>query len=415
MKPTWDEQAVRNCFPALSLKDHGVRRIYADAPGGTQVAGRSIDCMTDLMIHFCANDGGVFRTSELTMAAMQQAHDAAAVFYNCNPNEIVFGLNTTSLLFHFASMISTHWSSGDNIVLTRMDHDANVAPWLLAAESKGVEVRWLEFDPNTYHYQYQQLDALIDAKTKFVACNYASNFLGTINDVSRIVKAAQSVKALTMVDAVQAAAHLLIDVKSLGCDLLASSPYKYFGPHAGLLYVNAKLADQLTSLKVRPSPPMMPYKHAPGTPSFEAQAGTRGAIEHIMELGKLYGTATASSPRERLAAGYEAAIHHETQLSQHFLNEINRWSKVRLYGSTVTADRVPTFSFDVAGHSSEEVAKALAAENIYVWAGSFYAYEIAKTLLKSRPDGVIRIGFAHYNTMEEVNQILAKLDQIMNS
>jgi cysteine desulfurase family protein (TIGR01976 family) len=412
---SWDEHQVRLYFPALALQDDGQPRLYADAPGGTQMAKRAIDCMTDLMVNFCANDGGVFRTSDQTVKAMAAAHDAAAVFYNCDSDEVLYGLNTTSVLFHFASMIARDWHAGDNIVLTRMDHDANVAPWLLAAESKGVEIRWLEFDLNTYHYQYAQLPRLIDRNTKFVACNYASNFLGTINNVSEIIQAAKTVNALTMVDAVQAAAHLAIDVKVLGCDLLASSPYKYFGPHAGLLYVKRDLADRLTPLKVRPSPREMPYKHAPGTPSFEAQAGCRGAIEHLIELGKRFGGAEHASARDQLIAGFEASIAHESKLSQRFLDRLRDLPNVTLYGSQRPSDRVPTFSFEVKGHSSTSIAKALAAQNIFVWCGSFYAYEIAKTLGIDKTDGVVRIGFAHYNTLSEVEKIGDALEHIVKS
>jgi cysteine desulfurase family protein (TIGR01976 family) len=415
----WDDAQVRQAFPALALADNGVPRLYADAPGGTQVAQQALARMNELMVNFCANDGGVFKTSELTMEAMRLAHEAAGSFFNCDPDEVVFGLNTSHLLFHFAGMMAQDWRAGDNIVLTRMDHDANVAPWLLAAQARGVAVRWLEFDLDSYHYRYEQLAILIDQRTRFVACNYASNYLGTINNVNTIIQAAKSVHALTMVDAVQAAAHFALDVRQLDCDLMACSPYKFFGPHAGLLYIRRALADRLTPLKVRPSPMQMPYKHAPGTPSFEAQAATRGAIEHLQWLAtqtqpKTQVSANAVTPaRALLLAGFANAGAHELSLTERFLAGISAMPKITLYGPQAASERVPTFSITLADKAADQIASALARDNIYVWSGSFYAYEIAQQLKRYEGPGVVRIGFAHYNTVGEVDHILAKLEQLV--
>jgi len=301
-------------------------------------------------------------------------------------------------------------------VLTRMDHDANVAPWLIAAEERGVTVRWLEFDTATFQYRYDTLPALIGPRTRFVACNHASNFLGTINDVARIVAAGRAVGAVTMVDSVQSAPHFAIDVEALGCDLLASSPYKYFGPHAGLLYVRRSLADRLTPLKVRPSPTTMPYKHAPGTPSFEAQLGTVGAFEHLAWLGERFaGVPAGASLRQRVAGGLAAATAHESALATHFLEGLGELRGIRLYGISDprgVAGRVPTFSLRIGGLAPAKVADAFAARNIYVWAGSFYAYEVAGALGVRDDGGVVRIGFAHYNTLAEVETVLSVLREL---
>ena len=411
----WYDDEVRAAFPALALRDDGVRRIYADAPGGTQVAGRAVDRTREVMVEFCANEGGAFRTSLRTDAAMQGAHSVVAEFLGADADEIVFGLNTTTLLFHFARMLSRDWEAGDDIVLTRMDHDANIAPWLTSAEERGVTVRWLEVDPETYQYRYDTLPTLVGPRTKLVACNHASNFLGTINDVARIVAAGRAVGAVTMVDAVQSAPHFLLDVKAIGCDLLACSPYKYFGPHAGTLYVKRELADRLKPLKVRPSPNQMPWKHAPGTPSFEAQHGTVGAIEHLAWLGeRCAGIAPTASLRERLAGGLAAATVHEESLSRRFLERLRGLERIKLYGIADPAQvsgRVPTFSLRVGNRSSQEVAELFAAKNIFVWWGSFYAYEIAGAL-GLRDEGVVRIGFAHYNTQTEVDEILEVLTEL---
>ena len=410
---SWDDAEARAAFPALALKDGGVPRMYLDAPGGTQVAGRVLERMREAMIDHCANDGGVFRTSRLTEQGLHAAHAAAAEFLGAGADEVVFGLNTTSLLFHFSRMIARDWRAGDEIVLTRMDHDANVAPWLIAADERGVTVRWLDFDPATFQYRYETLPQLIGPRTRLVACNHASNFLGTINDVTRIVAAAGAVGAVTVVDAVQSAPHFAIDVEAIGCDLLASSPYKYFGPHAGLLYVRRALADRLAPLKVRPSPNQMPYKHAPGTPSFEAQLGTVGALEHIAWLGERFaGVSTGASLRQRLEGGLAAATAHERALAARFLEGLRELPAIRLYGLADPRDvqrRVPTFSLRVGTLSPAEVAEAFAARNIYVWSGSFYAYEVAGALGVRDNGGVVRIGFAHYNTLAEVDTVLTVL------
>ncbi len=413
---SWDDMEARAAFPALAIKDGGVPRIYMDAPGGTQVAGRVLERMREAMVDHCANDGGVFRTSRLTEQSMHAAHAAAAEFLGAGADEVVFGLNTTSLLFHFSRMIARDWRAGDDIVLTRMDHDANVAPWLIAAEERGVAVRWLEFDPTTFQYRYETLPQLIGPRTRFVACNHASNFLGTINDVARIVAAGRAVGAVTMVDSVQSAPHFPIDVEAIGCDLLASSPYKYFGPHAGLLYVRRALADRLAPLKVRPSPNAMPYKHAPGTPSFEAQLGTVGALEHLAWLGERFaGVSTGASLRQRVAGGLAAATAHESQLAAHFLEGLGELRAVRLYGISSpreVAGRVPTFSLRIGRLAPATVAETFAARNIYVWAGSFYAYEVAGALGVRDDGGVLRIGFAHYNTLAEVETVLSVIREL---
>jgi cysteine desulfurase family protein (TIGR01976 family) len=408
----WDDVEVRAAFPALGLTDHDKPRLYADAPGGTQVAARALTRLHASMVNHCANDGGAFRTSQLTDAGLVQAHAVAATFLGADPDEVVFGLNTTSQLFNFSRMISRAWQSGDEIVLSRMDHDANIAPWLIAAQERGVTVRWLEFDVQSFQYRYDTLSSLINSKTRLVACNHASNFLGTINDVKRIIDAAKAVGALTMVDAVQSVAHLAIDVKALGCDLLSTSPYKFFGPHAGLLYVKRELANRLVPLKVRPASDSMPTKHSPGTPSFEAQCATQGAIEHMAWLGERFGAQAPASLREQIVAGYAAAQAHELALTERFLAGIAPLRNITLYGIADVSQasaRVPTFSLRIGHLEPRAVATEFAEHNIYVWDGSFYAYEIAGVLGVRETGGVVRIGFAHYNTLAEVDRIVALL------
>jgi cysteine desulfurase family protein (TIGR01976 family) len=410
----WDDAEVRGWFPALAQHDAGVARVYMDAPGGTQVAGIVLERMRESLIEHCANDGGVFRTSRLTEERMLGAHATAAEFLGApSAREVVFGLNSTSLLFHFSRMLAREWRPGDEIVVSRMDHDANVAPWLIAAEERGVAVRWLEFDTDTFQYRYDTLGSLIGQRTRLVACNHASNFLGTINDVARIVAAGRAVGAVTVVDAVQSAPHFMIDAARIGCDLLVTSPYKYFGPHAGLAFIRAELSDRLRPLKVRPCSNAMPYRHSPGTPAFEAQLGTVGAIEHIARLGERFGGAAADAPlRTRLERGYAAASRHETELAKRFLAAAREIPGLRIFGiadPARSAARVPTFSMSIGSHAPAAVAEAFARRNIFVWNGSFYAYEVAAVLGVRDTGGVVRIGFAHYNTAAEVDAVLGVL------
>jgi len=406
----WSIDAVRAAFPALALQDEGVPRAYLDAPAGTQMAGRSIDRMVRLMTTACANDGGVFRTSVEGEATMFEAHRACAAFLNASSyEEIVFGLNTTSLLFHVSRVLARDWRSGDEIVLSRMDHDANVAPWLAVAEERGVTVRWLDFDTESFRYRYETLDTLIGPRTRLVACNHASNLLGTINDVKRIADAARAVGAVSVVDGVQSAPHMLIDVQAIGCDLFVFSPYKVFGPHAGVMWMRGELMQRLTPLKVRPSPQQAPWMWAPGTPSFEAQAGVLGAVEHIAWLG---GEEDDSMPlRARLERSWQASQAWEGRLAHRFLAGLKQIEGMRLYGlggDNELADRVPTFSFTLPGRQASEVVSDLASHNVFAWAGSFYAHEIAQRL-GIADHGVVRVGLAHYTSEAEVDRVLELL------
>jgi len=412
----WDIEAVRAAFPALAITDDGVPRTYLDAPGGSQVPARVVERMGEIMLRSCANDGGAFRTSVESERAMTDAHAAVAAFLGAVPDEIVFGLNSTSLIFHFSRMIARDWQAGDEIVLTRMDHDGNVGPWLTAAEERGVTVRWLDFDPETFEYRYEALDGLIGPRTRLVACNHASNIFGTVNDVARIVAAGKAAGAVTMVDAVQSAPHLPIDVAAIGCDLLACSAYKFFGPHAGVLFVATGLRDRLTPLKVRPASSDMPWRLSPGTPSFEAQVGTQAAIEHIAWLGEAFGGASPEATlRQRVVAGLEAATAYEAGLMDRFLAGATAIPGLTLYGiaSRNRLDaRVPTFSLRLANRSPQEIAAALAEQNIFVWAGDFYAYEASTRLGLRDKGGLARIGLSHYTTAGEVDRVIEAIGRL---
>ncbi len=412
-----DIAAVRAAFPALALTDAGVARGYFDAPAGTQVAGRVIDAMGAAMLHACANSGGHFRTSVAASAIIDAAHEAAAALFNCGADEIVYGLNTTSLFYEFAALLSRNWQAGDNIVLTRMDHDANVSPWLQAAADKGASVRWLEWDRDSFEFRYEQLDTLIDARTRLVAVGQASNFLGTINDVARVCAAARAAGAISVVDAVQSAPHITIDVRAIGCDILCASAYKFFGPHAAIMFLSREMQARLRPWKVRPSVETMPTRFAPGTPSFESQAGTTAAIEHFAWIGSEFGGASATAPlRTRLMAGFDTIIAHEADLMRQFLGGLAMLPGITLHGignANRLATRVPTFTFTIAGHESPAVAQALADRNIFCWSGYYYAWEPATVLGLRDGPGAIRIGLSHYNSAAEVDELVTALGEIV--
>lgn len=406
---------VRAAFPALALADEGRARVYLDAPAGTQVAGCVVQAMSHAMIQACANDGGLFRTSQAAGAIADQAIESAAAFFNCADDEVIFGLNTTSLFFQMAPLIAHSWRAGDNILLTRMDHDANVSPWLQAAQARGLEVRFLEWDRETFAFKLETLPDLIDARTRAVAVGHASNFLGTINDVAAVCAAARAVGAVSIVDAVQSAPHLALDVAAIGCDLMAASAYKFFGPHAAILFVSRRLQGMIPPLKVRPSADMMPTRLSPGTPSFEAMAGTAAAIDHLAWLGEVAGTAAADAPlRQRLEAGLAAAQAHELDLARQFLSGLGAIPGVLLHGianPNRLHERVATFTFEIAGHSADSIAATLAAQNMFAWNGYYYAWEPAGVLgVKER--GAVRVGFTHYNSAAEVDALLSTLDAI---
>jgi cysteine desulfurase family protein (TIGR01976 family) len=404
-------ETVREAFPGITRA--GRRRIYLDAPGGTQVAATVVRRMTDCMIDHCANEGGPFETSLGAGEIWMEAHRAAADLVGAEgPENVVFGYNSTSLLFHFSRMLAADWRAGDNIVLTTMDHDGNISPWLKAAEVAGVELRWLRFTAS-YVYDYEALTALIDHRTRLVACNHASNFLGTLNDVARNSAAARAIGAVSVVDAVQSAPHVPLDVRAIGCDLLVWSAYKVFGPHIGVLFGRRELLDALDPIKVRPASMTLPTRFELGTPSFEGLAGVTGAVEHLAWLGDLHGNASGASRRNRVLAGLSAAGRWEDQLARRLLQGLTKIEGLRLFGLSDPDrfhSRVPTFTFKVEGRSSSELAQALADENIFVWSGHYFAVEAARQL-DLGPDGAVRIGLAHYNTEDDVETCLDVLER----
>ena len=406
--------AVRARFPALDLRSS--RRAFFDAPGGTQVCEDAIVGMAAHLREGTANSGGAFATSRATDALSHAAHAAMADLLGGQADEIAFGPNMTSLTLAASRALSRGWGAGDNLVVTRLDHDANVAPWLAVAADRGMEVRWLDFSRETGRLDLKALPDLIDARTRLVAVGAASNALGTLNDVPAIVAAVRAGSpgvdgALVYVDAVQSVPHVATDVAVLGCDFLACSPYKFFGPHQGVLWGSAQAWERLEAYKVRPAGDDGAHRLETGTPSFEGQAGVLGTIEYLDWLGGEVAPA-ANSRRARLLAAMAASAAYERELGEHLLAGLACVDGLRLYGPPTMAGRVPTFAFTIAGHHPDAVARHLAERDLFAWSGHFYAVEVIRRLGLEQAGGLVRVGLCHYSTADEVDRLIAALEEL---
>ena len=410
-----DVQAVRRQFPALQESYNGRPGVFFDNPGGTQVHATVIQAMADYLTRRNANVHGAFITSRRTDEVIDYARRAVADLLGATPEEVVFGNNMTSLTFHLSRSLVQEFGPEDEIVVTRLDHDANVAPWLMLAEDSGAQVRWADVDLETCTLDMDHLQSLINPRTKLVAVGYASNAVGTINDVKTAIGWAQAVGAYTFIDAVQYAPHGWIDVKALGCDFLACSAYKFFGPHVGLLYGKREHLARLRAYRVRPAGDELPGKWETGTKNHEGIAGTAAAIDYIAGLGAQFGNAAPSAGRrERLRAAWQVIGEYELMLMDRLITGLKTIPTVRTYGITDRFDwdkRVATVSIRKEGLTPEALAQKLGAENIFVWNGNFYALSISERLGVEPSGGLVRIGLAHYNTLEEVERCLTVIDR----
>jgi cysteine desulfurase family protein (TIGR01976 family) len=410
-----DLSAVRSQFPSLDRP-----AIFLDNPGGTQIAKQSLDRMNKYLIECNANHGGTFATSIASDEVLEEAHQAMADFYNAaSPEEIVFGNNMTTLTLHISRSIAREWKEGDEIVVTRLDHDANVTPWVLAAQDRGVRVNWVDFDVEDGTLRMDDLQKALDRKPRLLAVGYAANGLGTINPIARIIQMAHRVGTLVYVDAVQFAPHGPIDVQKLDCDFLVSSSYKFFGPHAGILYGKRDLLEGLFAYKVRPATNSLPGKFETGTQNHEGIAGVLGAVEYFQWIGREFGT-------KNVAGGYQGrrlelkqamtAIHaYELELGRALLSALESVPGLRLYGLTDPRrleERVATFSFRLKDLHPRRVAEELARQEINVWDGNYYALNTTERLGVEESGGLIRVGAVHYNTLEEVDRLKATLIKI---
>ncbi|MGO8951135.1 MAG: cysteine desulfurase-like protein [Ktedonobacterales bacterium] len=418
-----DLSARRAHFPSLALEQNGQPVIYLDNPGGTQVPQICIDAISAYLSASNANTHGAFVTSQRTDALLREAHAAMADFLGGNdPREIIFGANMTTLTFAISRAIGRTLTVGDEIVVTALDHDANVSPWQALAEERGAVIHIVEIDPATCTLDMADLRSKINERTRVVAAGYASNAVGTINDVATIVEWARDAGALSFIDAVHFAPHAPIDVQELGCDFLVCSAYKFFSTHLGILYGRFPLLERLASYKVRPAGNEPPDKWETGTQNHECLAGLVATLEYLAELGSDY-TGRFSSQflgmsgqRLDLHLAMAAIAEYERGLVRRLLSGLSDLPGIHVYGLTSEEDlprRVPTVMLTMDGHTPRELAEALASRGIFCWDGNFYALNLMERLNLEAAGGALRVGLAHYNTTTEVDRLLAALRQIL--
>ena len=402
---------LRAQFPALQLEVNGQTAVFLDGPGGTQSPQSVIDAMSDYLVFGSSNLGGPFATSQHAVAITANARLAMADLLNAaRPEEITFGQNMTSLTLSFSRALARTWEPGDEIIVTRLDHDANISPWLLAAEDRGVTVRWLDFHPADCMLALETLPELLNEKTRLLAITYASNAVGSIINVKTAVQLAHAAGALAYVDAVHYTPHGLVDVQKLDCDFYVCSTYKFFGPHTGVLYGKYAHLDNLQAYKVRPAPKRPPGKWETGTQSFESLAGVTAAVDYIASVGGEAGTR-----RQCIVEAMTRTKAYEMALSQRFLTGATAVPGLKVYGITDIerlAERTPTFAVSLDGYTPAEVAANLGEQGIFVWNGHYYAIAVMERLGLLDKGGLVRIGFAHYNTFAEVDRVLNALKEM---
>ena len=417
-------ETIRSQFPALAETDDGIRRIYLDNPAGTQVPQSVAERMLDCLLKSNANLGGFFRTALLADEVVDGAHAAMADLLNAgSPDEIVFGQNMTTITLHMSRSIGLTMSPGDEIILSQMDHDANVYPWVLLARDLDLKIRWLPFDTESFEFDLTKLDELLSDRTKLVCVGAASNLTGTINDVETICRKAREAGAWSYIDAVQAVPHIQTDVQKIGCDFLLCSAYKFFGPHQGILWGRSELLQQLDPYKVRPAPDSAPGCFETGTQSHEGMAGTAAAVDYFAWIGETMGSAyyskyaDFSQRRKHVHAAMDCLFEYERGLAQQLIDGLQSIRGVTVQGiSSADAQmrRVPTVSFTHDIVAPAVIAEALAQRNIFVWNGHNYAVEAAKLLGIYDSGGAVRVGPVHYNSEGEISELLNAVNDILS-
>jgi cysteine desulfurase family protein (TIGR01976 family) len=405
-----DIGAVRSQFPALARRQGEQPVVRLDGPAGSQVPQSVVEAVAEALAHHNANTHGLFATSREATAIEEDARRAGAdLFGTSDPDCVVFGPNATTLLFALSRAIGRTLGGDDEIVVTQLDHDANVTPWLIAAREAGAGVRVARIRPEDTEIDLDDLAAAVTPRTRLVAVTAASNATGALTPLPRIAELAHAFGALLVVDAVHYAPHRLMDVAAWGCDAAVCSPYKFFGPHAGMLWGKRQLLEELPAYRVRPAGDALPYRWMTGTSSFEAMAGTAAAIRYIASLSGVSG----AEGREALAAAYRHIADHEQALCRRLLAGLAQLP-VTVYGLADpdrVVDRAPTVAFTHAGKSPAEVAAYLGERGVCVWHGNYYALELS-TALGREPDGMVRVGILHYNTDDEIDRLLSLLAEL---
>jgi cysteine desulfurase family protein (TIGR01976 family) len=416
---TLDQSVIRRQFPSLDRP-----AVFFDNPGGTQISKPSLDRINRYLLECNANHEGAFATSQQSDSILHEAHAAMADFLNASsPDEIVFGANMTTLTLHLSRSLARRLNPGDEILVTRLDHDANISPWLLVAEDRGCNVTWVDFDVEDCTLKVDDFEKALGRKPKIAAFGYASNATGTINPVRKLTRMAKEAGALVYIDAVQYAPHGPIDVQTVGCDFLVCSAYKFFGPHVGILYGKLDLLEELKAYKVRPAPDNPPGKWMTGTQNHEGIAGVLGALEYFEWLAGEFAETQKQSYSEEgftlrrlnLKAAMTVIRAYEFELSRALIEAIQAVPGTHIHGLTDMKrldERVPTVSFTLEGKHPRKIAEALGKEGFYVWDGNYYALAVTERLGIEASGGMVRVGGAHYNTLDEVARFGETLKKI---
>jgi cysteine desulfurase family protein (TIGR01976 family) len=407
MQRTFDVQAVREQFPALGRTHDGHGVVYFDGPGGSQVARQAINAMSGYMERGGANLHGVFPTSTETEEILADTRKVAADFLGASPDEVAFGANMTTLTFAVSRALASGWDRDSEIVVTELDHRANVDPWLIAAAEQGARVRWVRVDPETLTLNENDLEQSITGRTKLVAMGLASNAVGTVNDVAAVAERAHNAGALVAVDAVHAAPHLPLDRDAIGADIITCSAYKFFGPHVGVTAIRRDLFEKMGVYRLDPAPDYIPDKLETGTQNHEGIAGVKGALDFILSLGE------GASRREKLTSAMKAIEEHEAALAENFRTALRDIPGVELYAAPDGVRKTPTIAFRVEGHTPEEICLRMLEHGFFIAAGDFYASTLAEKLGIGDRGGFIRAGLAPYNTDEEVEMFVQELEEIV--
>ena len=402
---TFPIEAVRSQFPSLATTDNGQRRIYLDNAAGTQVPQQTIARIVDFFHRFNSNTGVFNPTSVAVDAMYTEAVAAMADFLGTgDPGEVLLGANMTTLTYQLSRSLAHQFAPGDEIIISRMEHEGNVTPWLQMAEDNDLVVKWLEFDRDSWRVEPALLEPLLTERTRLLALNYASNLTGGVNDVKALTAMAQAAGVIVYVDAVQYASHRLIDVTDLGCDFLACSPYKFYGPHLGVVFGKRARLEALHAYKLRCATDDLPLRFSIGTPAFELIAGLLGTLDYFIWLAEK--TGEKGERRSQFKAAYAAMGAHEDQLSERLLQGLLSVPGLALQGAPTLQHRVATFSFTHDRYPASAVAQQLSAAGVYCHWGDNYAFEVARALNLDPHEGVLRLGLAHYNTLEEIDQAL---------
>ena len=404
-----DLEWVRAQFPSLSREVNGKPAAFLDAPGGTQVPQRVIDAISHYLRNTNANTCGAYATSRQTDQVIASARSGMAGFLGCESDEIIFGPNMTSLTYALSRALGRELSSGDEILLTHLDHDANISPWR-ALEELGVKIQFVDINEEDCTLKMEDFARKLTSRTKIVAVGYASNAVGTINDVKTIVRLAHEAGALAFIDAVHYAPHGAIDVRDLNCDFLVCSTYKFFGPHMGVLYGKRKHLARVQPYKLRANTNAVPQRWEWGTLNHECIAGIAACVDYLEELGRR--TVQVSNRRDAILAAHRAIRTHERQLAERMLNGLKEIRGLRLYGIADPAridSRCPTFAVRIEGHTPLALATSLGDHGIFAWDGNYYAINLTERLGVEQSGGFLRIGFVHYNTEQEVDRVLQLL------